>query len=132
MKIVLNNCYGGFGLSKQAVALYKLKTGKDLILRDDDVWFIHDDIERWDPFLVEVVEELGVLSNGDHASLVIVEIEDGKLFKIDEYDGIEWIVERDKVSWVTSCKELPEKIRNGSVKGFVRDSPRIGKIIFPK
>ena len=139
MKIVLNQCFGGFGLSKQAVALYKLKTGKELILEDNDTWFIHDDPERWDPFLVEVVEELGELSNGEYSNLVVVEIEDGKLFKIDEYEGVEWIVERDEIPWITSCEELTEQIHNDIVKsdlnnveGFVRDSPRIGKIIFPK
>lgn len=51
------------------------------------------DIERNDPLLVQVVEELGEKANGSHATLKIVEIPDGTDFTIEEYDGNEHIAE---------------------------------------
>lgn len=52
-------------------------------------------LERSDPLLVQVVEELGVESFGRCAHLEIVDIEKGSWFKIDEYDGLEFIQYRD-------------------------------------
>ena len=53
------------------------------------------DIKRNDPTLVQVVEELGEESFGACAKLEIVDIEKGRWFKIDEYDGLETIQYRD-------------------------------------
>ena len=52
-------------------------------------------IERSDPILVQVVEELGEEASGQYARLTVVEIENGKWFKINEYDGLESIQYRD-------------------------------------
>ena len=51
------------------------------------------DIERNDPVLVKVVEELGSKSFGFAANLKIVEIPDDVDFVIQEYDGSEHIAE---------------------------------------
>jgi len=67
-RIVINNCYGGFGLSDRALAEYKKLTG----IADED--FYDRDIARDDPYLVKVVKELGMTANGSHANLKIVEI----------------------------------------------------------
>ena len=53
------------------------------------------DIKRNDPTLVQVVEELGEESFGRCARLKVVDIEKGRWFKIDEYDGLETIQYRD-------------------------------------
>lgn len=53
------------------------------------------DLERNDPILVKVVEELGTASFGKCARLEVVDIEKGRWFKIDEYDGYESIQYRD-------------------------------------
>jgi hypothetical protein len=50
-------------------------------------------IERTDPDLVKVVEELGKKANGSCAELRVVEIPDGTGYEIDEYDGVEHIAE---------------------------------------
>jgi hypothetical protein len=50
-------------------------------------------LERNDPFLIQVVEELGDKSWGKYAELNIIEIPDGISYKIEEYDGREWISE---------------------------------------
>ncbi len=52
-------------------------------------------LKRSDPILVQVVEELGAESFGKCANLEIVDIDKGRWFKIDEYDGYESIQYRD-------------------------------------
>jgi hypothetical protein len=48
---------------------------------------------RTDPLLIQVVEELGVGANGNHACLKIIDIPDDIEYTIEEYDGKEWIAE---------------------------------------
>jgi hypothetical protein len=89
VKIVINRCYGGFGLSKKAFKIVK-KLGTEAT--DDG------DIERTDPNLVKVVEELGKEANGEYADLGIVNIPDGVQWEIDYYDGRESVHEVHR-SW---------------------------------
>lgn len=53
------------------------------------------DLKRSDPILVQAVEELGAESFGKCAELEVVDIEKGRWFKINEYDGLESIQYRD-------------------------------------
>lgn len=85
MKIVVNRCFGGFGLSEEAC--------KELGCVDRGY-----DIRRDDPKLVEVVERLGDRANGAFAKLEVVKIPDGVDWFIDDYDGQETIHERHR-SW---------------------------------
>lgn len=89
-KIVINACYGGFGLSDAACDMYVMRAG---ITRDD---FHHSDLERDDPILVKIVEELGEAADGRCASLTIVEIPDDVKWEICEYDGSEWVAEQHR------------------------------------
>ena len=87
MRIVINGCYGGFGLSHAAVRRYaKIKSV------DVSSVFVRD-IKRNDPILVKVVEELGKEADGDHARLKTVEIPDDVDWQIEEYDGFEHVAE---------------------------------------
>ena len=52
-------------------------------------------IPRNDKHLIRVVEELGEEANTTVSRLTIVEIENGRWYKIDEYDGYESIEYRD-------------------------------------
>ena len=90
MKVVINSCYGGFGLSDKAKELYLELSGEEFDKRDDR--------RRTNPFLIEVVETLGVYADGYCADLKIVEVPDDVLWSIDEYDGREWVAE-DHRSW---------------------------------
>lgn len=85
MKIVINTCYGGFSLSPKAVQRYKARTGETL--------GTYPDVERNDPDLVAVVEELGEKAAGPCASLKVVEIPDDVEWWIEEYDGVEHVAE---------------------------------------
>jgi hypothetical protein len=92
-KIVYNACYGGFGLSNRAVRRYCEIKG----IAEETIY--HRDIERTDPVLVQVVEELGDKANGDCAELRIAELSAGTLYRIDEYDGIEQVCTQDDYAW---------------------------------
>ena len=87
-RIAINRCFGGFGLSKKANELYKAMSGMD----KDDV-FYDKDVERDDPILIKVIDELGEEANGDCAVLHIVSIPDDVKWEIEEYDGVEWVSE---------------------------------------
>lgn len=56
------------------------------------------DIERDDPHLISIIEELGSDANDQFAELKIVEIPDDVEWEIDEYDGWETIHEKHR-SW---------------------------------
>ena len=118
MKVVINNCYGGFGLSH--TAFLKLREmGHKLALSEPDYGEPYSDgsgihkpfiasraepgsflrhIERNDPMLVKVVEEMGDGAWGECAKLKVIEIPDDVKWHVDEYDGMEHIAE-DHRTW---------------------------------
>lgn len=140
MKLVINKCYGGFGLSNKAESAYLKKQGKEAFFYnqvefahqngkniyeriDDgsgssfshtlildlgetfsgelpaDAYWSYYDLERDDPDLISVVEELGEEeASGDCSKLQVVEIPDGIEYEIDDYDGLESIHESHR-SW---------------------------------
>ena len=57
------------------------------------------DIERDDPVLVQVVEELGDAASGRFAKLQIADVPSGSLYRIDEYDGLESVETPDSYEW---------------------------------
>jgi len=106
LKVAINKCYGGFGLSDDAVkrlaelkgtTLYEGETvcGNTMYYVDPELTDIFDcyHVDRNDPDLIRVIEELGDSANGSYADLKIVEIPDGIAWGIQAYDGIEWVVE---------------------------------------
>lgn len=136
MKLVINNCYGGFGLSPKGIKRYLELKGKEVycyvqrryLFRDNEIIceridnienvdtlffycttydqgetilgfpkdvFHSSDIKRNDPTLIQVVEELEDEASGKCSDLIVVEIENGRWYKIDEYDGYESIQYRD-------------------------------------
>ena len=122
MKVVINKCYGGFGISNEArLELIKRKSKLVRVVeaRADEYGYFKrmiergvftkvkgkvyaddasDDENRTDKDLIEIVERLGEKANGQYAKLAIVEIPDGIEWEIDEYDGIESIEETHR-SW---------------------------------
>ena len=134
-KIVYNTCYGGFGLSREAVMRYAEIRGitlypdnvknwyvnyflcppeeyerlraedaaspitQDRYARSNAMYFSPSGIERTDPALVQVVEELGDKANGKYAKLCIYEVPAGTLYRIDEYDGNESVETKDTYDW---------------------------------
>lgn len=60
---------------------------------DNKHYWSYYSIERDDPKLIQVVEELGKKANGRFADLKVIEIPDDLQFTIEEYDGKEHIAE---------------------------------------
>ena len=58
-----------------------------------------NNVDRHDPVLVQVVEELGDKANGKHAQLMIDEVYGP--YRIDEYDGNESVMTSGDYDWVT-------------------------------
>jgi hypothetical protein len=115
MKVVINHCYGGFGLSDEAyewLLAHGWKSTEDGNCRDEktlykkpkgDQYFgkyykCGDDFNRADPDLVACVEALGEKANGRFSVLKVVEIPDDVQWEISDYDGMECVDEKHR-SW---------------------------------
>ena len=103
-KIVINRCFGGFGLSELAMMDIADRKGWTLVQKGRSNYFtspegdISDyDIPRDDLDLIATVEMMGEHSWGSYAELLVVEIPDDVKWVIEEYDGREWIAERHRV-----------------------------------
>lgn len=92
-KIVINSCFGGFGLSDKAFKKFKELKTLDAGLKEHQV-----ELHRDDPILVHIVEELGEAANGGYAKLKVVEIPDDVVWEVTEYDGWESVEEVHR-SW---------------------------------
>ena len=107
MKIVINTCYGGFGISDKAIERYaELKgielerrkskwttDGFDYYHKGGDIFSTYD-IPRDDSILIQVVIELNESANDWASDLKIVDIPDKTDWQIEEYDGREWVAEK--------------------------------------
>jgi len=86
-KIVINTCFGGFGLSKLATAAVAER--KNMKLADFSVY----ELARDDYDLITVVEALGEEADGQFSKLKVVEIPADVNWDIAEYDGVEHVYE---------------------------------------
>lgn len=62
------------------------------------IWY-NRNVDRHDPVLVQVVEELGEKANGNYAKLAIDEVH--RSYRIDEYDGYESVMTSGDYDWIT-------------------------------
>ncbi len=97
-KVVINRCYGGFGVSREAFVRYHELAGIPCpghkYEPGDEIYFWLEALRRDDPYLVRVVEELGERANGSCAKLEVVEIYEGSSWSIRDHDGKEELDER--------------------------------------
>ena len=112
MKVAINSCYGGFGLSPTAFIMLAARKGIEVSLTSDAQSIFHryvtsdgtpiydSDIysSRTDPDLIDVIEQLGDAASGPYAKLRIVDVPDDITWEITEYDGIESVEEVHR-SW---------------------------------
>jgi hypothetical protein len=96
-KVVINCCYGGYGLSITAVnwlAINGSEETKALIAaasdKEEAAWRL-ERLPRHNSDVVACVEALGKKASGECADLSVVTI-DGNRYRIDEYDGAESII----------------------------------------
>jgi len=97
MKVVINGCFGGFGLSEKALDRYNELAMRDPSRITNKEIEYHYSIERNDPLLVQVVEELGAGADNKYSELKIVDIPDDIEWYIHEYDGLEAVYEQHRV-----------------------------------
>lgn len=95
-KIAYNQCYGGFGLSMDGIARYVELKGLSAQEAND---LYSGDIDRADPVLIQVIEEMGEDSWGPYANLDIRELATGTKYIIDDYDGNERVMTVDDFDW---------------------------------
>jgi len=86
MKVVINTCYGGFGLSAEAYEALGVN------------WEDFDG-SRSDPRLIEVVEALGEKANGESAFLKIVKIPDDVDWYVDDFNNGNEIIRERHRTW---------------------------------
>jgi hypothetical protein len=94
MKIVINRCVGGFGLSDQAwrmLVARKARQCKDLPGDFQITWGTDQGHRRADLDLVAIVEMLGDRASALGAKLRVADIPDGVDWVIHEIDGKEQI-----------------------------------------
>ena len=97
MKVVINAQFGGFSLSRGATMLYNAytaMTGGEI--RKSELFPDNNDIDRSDPLLIRVIEELGSVANGEHLTLKVIEIPDDIEWTVQDYDGHEWVAEKHR------------------------------------
>lgn len=123
MKIVYNDCFGGFGLSETAYQRYaelagfqlwciedfgikhyfkEMPNGRDLneMYKVEGASFYCLDLDRHDPILVQVVEELGNKANDKYSDLKIFETSSNQ-YRIEYYDGSESVQVPSSLDWIT-------------------------------
>ena len=120
MKVAINRCFGGFGISNEAfeklldrkgIAFDKVEAEEGRAFagasyyeaghsgEDDHYLSDYDLIEnRADPDLIAVIEELGDKANTSYSDITIIEIPDDVKWHIHEYDGLEHVAE-DHRTW---------------------------------
>lgn len=114
-KVVINRCFGGFGLSNKAFEMllnlkgieFEKVRAKHAFRSDDSDYYRKGHVgenghyltyyqfgaDRSDADLVDVVEQLGKDANGWASDLRIVEIPDEVEWYVEEYDGMEHVAE---------------------------------------
>lgn len=118
MKVAINRCFGGFGISNAAFEKLLERKGIEYQkvpakykIRGDDYDYYQAGIQpsndtyisdyeyydnRSDPDLIAVIEEMGESANGWAAEIAIVEIPDDVEWHIHEYDGLEHVAENHR------------------------------------
>lgn len=90
-KIAYNGALGVFDLSDQAIEMLKKLNVKEEYLNR------YSNIKRDNIFLIKVIEELSELSSRNPGDIKIIEIPDDVNWAIIEFDGSEFIVDKDRV-----------------------------------
>ena len=130
-KVLINRCYGGYGVSNEAIELWLKKKGMDYTTEvsqyGDVIYKVDDNIiwtmNREDSTLIEIFEEIGSeRTSGNHAQLELVGLPDFCEYSIGEYDGQEWVQD----TWINVTEQelsmglSPEKLDMVRKVGSIR------------
>ena len=120
-QVVYSNCFGGFGLSDKAIKWLEenaCEETREYLAKRREYWnhtghsgmtieecmgydlMYKYELPRHDADLVRCVETLGTEdASGRSANLVVKELS-GRLYRIDEYDGKETVIDGDDGDWI--------------------------------
>ena len=117
--VVYNGCYGLYGLSQAAIEWLEANARDEIKEKIREIrtkanetppnfvniktairMKVGDEIPRHDPDLVRCVQTIGGRANGASADLCIYELK-GNQYRIEEYDGKEWVVEPSDEDYIT-------------------------------
>ena len=101
MKVAINRCWGGFGVSKAVFKELGIEWDGYGSLTNEELGVDSDNYEayRADPRFVAAIEKVGCKkASGDYAEIEIVSIPDDVDWYIHEYDGQERVHENHR-SW---------------------------------
>jgi hypothetical protein len=91
VEVVINRCFGGFGLSEAAIEeIATIQVGPSNGRRGNRA--ASNGSDRTHPALVATVKKLGKAANGDYAELAIVSVPRHLKWRISHYDGSESVV----------------------------------------
>ena len=88
-KVVVNRCYGIFGLSEAAIQWLKEHGNNSGV-----------NSSRHDPILIECVQTLKDKANSRYSNLEVIEFE-GNKYRIQNYDGLESVETPNSIKWIT-------------------------------
>lgn len=100
MKVAINKCFGGFGISKQC---YDLMVEMGYVLKEPFPNMPEDQAPFWaakdrsNPIMIKAIETLGKKAWTRYSEIKIVEIPDGAEYEIDDYDGMETLRQPSQV-----------------------------------
>jgi len=105
-RVVYNACYGGFGLSNEAIDWLIANGSKHVELWESPILGSKGSWEgpRHDKLLVKCVKTLGENANGPYSDLKVYTLK-SPLYIVDEYDGAESVQEPDSMDWIDASKE---------------------------
>lgn len=108
-KVVINKCFGGFGVSKEAIVKLR-EMGNVVAMGETLAGEVYDDgedctisgscrdISREDGDLIDLLERMdSEFVSGRFAALEVVEIPSDVEYTVEYYDGLEHIVEVHRI-----------------------------------
>jgi hypothetical protein len=124
-EVVINDCFGGFGISDEAAETLRDEYGWTVTRWEDGTYadpnaelidteagpdgrdraignrysFVQSRRDEWlrcQPDLVEIVKRDDIDADGEHSALKVVEVPDDVEWEIKEYDGNEWVAEKHR------------------------------------
>ena len=111
IKVAYNATYGGFAISQEAatwladrlhppsVELLRYFCEKEAAEPEGYSWHGYINCVRHDPLLVLAIEELGPRASARGSQILLKEIS-GNRYRIQEYDGMETVVEPKDLQWI--------------------------------